>query len=152
MIADSLRVVARGAILSCGVLGFVRGPGGGEVLVLLSIDQDSSIPPYEQICTQIIELVRQENLPAGCKLPTVRQLAAELGIAPNTVARSYRELEAAGVIETRGRQGSFVAAAGDPTRSRAQTAAVRYVTELRGWGFTDEEISGFVAAALRGLG
>lgn len=120
--------------------------------MLLSIDPESSVPPYEQICTQIIELVRNERLPAGCKLPTVRQLAAELGIAPNTVARSYRELEAAGVIETRGRRGSFVAESGDPTRARAQSEAVRYVNDLRGLGFSDEEISGFVESALKGLG
>ncbi|MCW4352033.1 GntR family transcriptional regulator [Hoyosella sp. YIM 151337] len=120
--------------------------------MLLSIDTESSVPPYEQICTQVIELVRAERLPAGCKLPTVRQLATELGIAPNTVARSYRELEAAGVIETRGRRGSFVAASGDPTRAHAQSQAVCYVTELRGLGFSDEEIRTFVDAALKGLG
>jgi DNA-binding transcriptional regulator YhcF (GntR family) len=53
-------------------------------------------------------------------MPTVRTLATELGIAANTVARAYRELERDDVIETRGRNGTFVSTAGDPTQKQAQ--------------------------------
>ncbi len=73
---------------------------------------------FEQLRTQILELVKSERLVAGTKIPTVRGLASQLHIAPNTVARTYRELEQLGVIETRGRLGSFVAASGDPTRAK----------------------------------
>jgi len=76
--------------------------------VHLSIDHESSMAPFEQLRTQIARAVAEGRLPAGGKLPTVRRLAADLGLAPNTVARAYRELEADSVIATRGRHGTFV--------------------------------------------
>ncbi|WP_305094196.1 GntR family transcriptional regulator [Prescottella sp. R16] len=116
----------------------------------IDIDHGSGVPPFEQLRLRILELVRREDLVAGTKLPTVRKLAADLGVAPNTVARTYRELEQLGVIETRGRLGSFVAASGDPTRARAQRAANEYVAELRRMGISDADAAVFVATALRG--
>ena len=74
----------------------------------LRIDATSSVPPYEQLRTQVAPQVADGRLPAGTRLPTVRQLAAELGVAANTVARAYRELEADGVVVTHGRRGTFV--------------------------------------------
>ena len=62
-----------------------------------------------QLREQITAAAVAGSLPAGTKLPTVRALADQLGLAPNTVAKAYRELENAGVIETRGRAGSYVA-------------------------------------------
>jgi GntR family transcriptional regulator len=76
--------------------------------VIVAIDPDSLIPPYEQLRAQIAELVAAGTLQAGARLPTVRQLAADLGVAPGTVARAYRELEHQGVLQARGRHGSFV--------------------------------------------
>lgn len=76
--------------------------------MILTIDLASADPPYRQIWTQIVIAVVNGSLELDTRLPTIRQLAADLDIAPGTVARAYRELEAAGVIETRGRRGSFV--------------------------------------------
>ncbi|RVW02935.1 MULTISPECIES: GntR family transcriptional regulator [Rhodococcus] len=116
----------------------------------IEIDHDSGVPPFEQLRVRILELVRSEELVAGTKIPTVRKLAADLGIAPNTVARTYRELEQLGVIETRGRLGSFVATCGDPTRAKAQQAATEYVAAVRRMGISDEDAATFVLTALKG--
>jgi len=118
----------------------------------IAIDQSSPTPPFEQLRRRIVELVRRDELIAGTKLPTVRGLAEHLGIAPNTVAKTYRELEQAGVLETRGRAGTFVAtaASGDPTLTLAQRATTAYVAELRALGMSDDEILEYVVAAVRG--
>ena len=72
------------------------------------IDATSGPAPYEQLRTQIAAGAADGGLPAGTKLPTVRALAEQLGVAANTVARAYRELEADGVVVTEGRRGTFV--------------------------------------------
>jgi GntR family transcriptional regulator len=77
----------------------------------IDIDSTSSVPPYEQLRSQIAGQVAGGELPAGTRLATVRQFAADLGLAANTVARAYRELEADGVIVTHGRRGTFVRSA-----------------------------------------
>lgn len=74
----------------------------------LGIDVSSSRPPFEQLRSQIATQVTSGELSAGTRLPTVRQLATDLGVAPNTVARAYRELEADGVVATHGRNGTMV--------------------------------------------
>ena len=74
----------------------------------LSIDATSGVAPYEQLRAAVAAGVADGTLPAGSKLPTVRGLAADLGLAVNTVAKAYRALESDGVIETRGRAGTFV--------------------------------------------
>ncbi|CAM5566040.1 hypothetical protein SBADM41S_02664 [Streptomyces badius] len=89
------------------------------------LDPDSGIAPYEQLRTQLSELARSGALPVGHRLPTVRGFAEELGLAANTVAKAYRAREADGVIETRGRNGTFVAAAGGAAEQRVATAARR---------------------------
>ncbi|KAA0023806.1 GntR family transcriptional regulator [Antrihabitans cavernicola] len=114
----------------------------------LTIDHDSSTPPYEQLRRGIIEQVRSGELVAGSKIPTVRQLAEDLGIAPNTVARAYRELEQDAVLETRGRQGSFISSSGDPTRDHAGRAATEYVAAIRKLGLADSDALAFVESAL----
>lgn len=73
------------------------------------IDLQTGTPPYEQIQTQISSLVAVGELPLGTRLPTVRALAADLGVAAGTVARAYKELEAAGTVITNRRQGTVVA-------------------------------------------
>jgi GntR family transcriptional regulator len=72
------------------------------------VDTSAATPPYEQIRAQIAGLVASGELKPGDRLPTVRALAADLGIAANTVARSYKELEAVGVLTTRRRAGTTV--------------------------------------------
>ena len=64
----------------------------------LHIDGPSGRPLFDQLRTQIIDTIRAGTLPPGTRLPTVRDLAGELGLAVNTVARAYRELEAAGIV------------------------------------------------------
>lgn len=91
----------------------------------LRLDLSSPVPPFEQIRAGIAGLVRSGVLLPGARLPTVRSLAADLGVAAGTVARAYRELEAAGVVEGHGRRGTTVRPA--PPRGPARpdlTAAV----------------------------
>lgn len=73
------------------------------------IDLQTGTPPYEQIQTQISSLIAVGELPLGTRLPTVRALAADLGVAAGTVARAYKELESAGIVITNRRQGTVVA-------------------------------------------
>ena len=116
--------------------------------MILTIDPQVSTPPYEQLRVQVIEGVRTGMLSPGDKLPTVRRLAEDLGLAPNTVARAYRELEQDEVIETRGRLGSFIAATGDATHRQAQRAAVAYAERVRTLGLPAAEALEIVRAAL----
>lgn len=78
-------------------------------------------------------------------MPTVRELAAELGLAVNTVARAYRELETAGIVETRGRFGTFVARS-DPSDSAMAAAAHAYLEVARGLGLGKEEARRYLDA------
>jgi DNA-binding transcriptional regulator YhcF (GntR family) len=77
--------------------------------MIVRIDPASAMPPFEQIRHQVRTMASTGVLPVGARLPTIRQLSKDLGVAGGTVARAYRELEADGVIVTRGRHGSFVA-------------------------------------------
>lgn len=117
---------------------------------MFAIDSSSSAHPFEQLRLQIIDQIRAGALAAGAKLPTVRNLAESLDLAPNTVARCYRELEADGFIETRGRNGSFVNATGDASAQQAQLAARAYADRIRQLGVTQADALAWVTAALRG--
>ncbi len=77
--------------------------------MILQINLDDRTPPYRQIRDQIDALIVTGAMSEGTRLPPVRQLASDLELAPNTVARAYRELEQEGLIVTRGRRGTFVA-------------------------------------------
>lgn len=91
-------------------------------------------PPFEQLRAQIASRASSGDLPAGTKLPTVRGLADHLGLAPGTVARAYKELEADGVVVTEGRRGTFVAAPTAP--ADAVDAAGEYAATSRRLGLT----------------
>ncbi|MEO6942145.1 MAG: GntR family transcriptional regulator [Terrimesophilobacter sp.] len=119
--------------------------------MILTVDPKSAVPPFEQLRVQFRDLVASGELVPGTRLPTVRRLAEDLGLAPNTVARTYRELESDGVIETRGRHGSFVSSRGDPTERKAQEAAAEYAARIRQLGMPTAEAIELAAAALRGL-
>lgn len=80
----------------------------------LRVDVKAGKPLFDQLRTQVIDGVRAGALPPGTRLPTVRDLAGQLGVAANTVARAYRELESAAIVETRGRFGTFISRF-DPT-------------------------------------
>ena len=102
----------------------------------VEIDLRSLVPPFEQIRARITDLVAAGELPAGTRLPSVRALAGDLGIAPNTVVRAYRELEAAGVVHTARGKGTVVADAPPAPDDAAVGAAVERAVALAraaGW-------------------
>ena len=117
-------------------------------MIPLAVDPLAATPPFEQLRVQIIEAVRSGRLSAGTRLPPVRTLAGELGLATNTVARAYRALERDEVIETRGRNGSFVAATGDATHRQAQLAAIAFAARISRLGVDPAEALALAAAAL----
>jgi GntR family transcriptional regulator len=84
------------------------------VSTIFTVDPRSGVPLYLQLIEQVKRAVALGALAAGEQLPTVKALALDLTINPNTVARVYRELERDGVIETSPGRGSFVRADGDP--------------------------------------
>jgi len=112
----------------------------------LRIDPAATTPPFEQLRSQVARQVADGRLPAGTRLPPVRQLAADLGLAANTVARAYKELEADGVLETAGRRGTFVRSA-SLVAPGVRRAAEDYVAVVRRAGLTREEANRLVEGA-----
>ena len=104
---------------------------------MISVDPESPVAPYEQVREQLRARVESGELAPGTKLPTVRGLATDLGLATNTVARAYRELEVLGLIETRGRAGSVVS--GHGAEQAARQAAHDYVERVRALGTSEDE-------------
>ena len=119
----------------------------------VEVDVASPTPPYEQIRSQLATMIAAGALGPGTQLPPIRQLAADLGLAANTVARAYRELEGSGLVVSRVRHGTVVAAR--PTvlpaieiRRRLDVAAAAYVALATNLGISAEEILAAVHAAL----
>jgi DNA-binding transcriptional regulator YhcF (GntR family) len=119
---------------------------------VIVVDPASHVPPFEQLRAGLLDAVSSGELAAGERLPTVRRLAEDLGVAPGTVARAYRELEASGIIETHGRNGTFVSFHGDPARQQAQRAAAAFAEQVRALRLDTDEALALVAAALRSDG
>lgn len=109
------------------------------LVAALAIRPASTVPPYEQVRTGLLDLVHGHRLPVGTRLPTVRGLAAALGVSANTVARAYKELEQAGVVTARPRLGTVVARGGDDAQARLATAAAAYAEAARALGFGPRE-------------
>ncbi len=111
--------------------------------MIIEVDTAGPVPPYEQIRSQVATMIATGTLAPGDRLPTVRQLAADLGLAVNTVARAYRELEGAGLVVSKVRTGTRVAAA-PPTvpaaevRRRLAEAARAYAVTARQLGASPE--------------
>lgn len=114
-----------------------------------SVDAAGTAPPFEQLRARILELVTSGALPAGYRLPPVRALAERLGLAANTVARAYKELESDGIVETHGRNGTVVSPQGDPGHRAAQQAATEYAAKTRSLGLPAHEALTLAEAALR---
>lgn len=114
----------------------------------ISIDASSPESPFAQLRDQIRLQVISGELAPGTRLPTVRGLATDLGLAANTVARAYRELEGLGLIETRGRAGSFVS--GDGVDRAAREAAHAFVDQLRALGVERDHAISLVRRAYGG--
>lgn len=120
----------------------------------LEVDPTGAVPPYEQIRSQIATMIQTGVLDAGHQLPPIRQLAGDLGLAVNTVARAYRELEAEGLVTSRVRHGTKVA--GSPVRMprsevrrRLADAAQAYSALTRRLGVPADEAEAAVRAELR---
>jgi GntR family transcriptional regulator len=121
--------------------------------VRITLDQSSPEPLSEQLSTAIAERIRRGSLAPGTRLPTVRALAGDLELAPNTVAKAYRVLEDQGLIVGRGRRGTFVT---DrlPKRLtgrelRLGEAADAFVCRGKQLGFGDDDIRRALSRTLR---
>ena len=120
--------------------------------VAVTLDMLAATPPYEQVRSQIAGHIRTGSIRAGEKLPVVRVLAADLGVATNTIARAYRELEAGGLVTTRRRVGTIVQAVSSPAGDALQLQAATFVRDARSAGLADEEVVDLVRGALIDLG
>ncbi|MDX6308630.1 MAG: hypothetical protein QOI06_1676 [Nocardioidaceae bacterium] len=118
---------------------------------LLKVDPDSPVAPFEQLRMQVAYMVVLGELEPGQRLPTVRQLANDLGLAPNTVARAYRELEADGVLSTRGSRGTFVRSAAleqiDDTKPDTRLTAAAFTSAARRNGLSLAEATRLLETA-----
>ena len=131
---------------------------------LVRVDPASSEDRFWQVRRQLSEAIVDGRLPVGTKLPPIRALAEQLGLATNTVARAYRELEVAGLVLTRGRLGTVVSSdavspdgtSGDAVAGVGVDAAVRlaagdYARAARAAGIPDGDVVALVSEALRRL-
>ena len=120
--------------------------------LVLTLDPDDPTPPYEQLRRQLAELIAAGQLGLGDRLPPLRQLAGDLGVAVGTVARTYRELEQEGLLTSRRGAGTRVAAAGRaPAKDRRRLLGVMaadFVGRARALGFSDQEIVGALGRQL----
>jgi GntR family transcriptional regulator len=115
----------------------------------LVVDPDSGVAPWRQIHDQLVHLVRAGALPVGSRLPAIRQLAGDLGLAAGTVARAYRELEAGGVLHTARRAGTVVAAVPrpDPRTNQLDRLAADYAARAAALGADPRTAADAVLAA-----
>ena len=109
------------------------------------LDSQSGVPVYRQIIDQVLGGIAGGNLTAGYQLPTVRQVAVDLSINPNTVVRAYRELEIRGVLETQQGTGTFISqqkVKHDEVERRRQLSQLvsEFVSRAGAAGFTIEEL------------
>ena len=109
------------------------------------LDLHSGVPVYRQIIDQILGGIASGKLAVGDQIPTVRQVAVDLAINPNTVVRAYREMEIRGVLETQQGTGTFIARTkveqNEVERSRRLTQLVtEFVARAGSAGFSVEEL------------
>lgn len=105
---------------------------------MLEVDTASAVPAFEQVRAQLAEMILAGTLPAGHHLPPIRQLAADLGLAPGTIGRVYSELESAGLVASRVRHGTVVIHPPTPSstmvRQQSADAARAFVLTARRLG------------------
>lgn len=112
----------------------------------LVVDVGSGVAPWRQVRDQLGALITSGQVPVGTRLPTIRQLAGDLGLAAGTVARAYRELEADGVLHTARRRGTIVVGPpAAPAADQVHVLTVEYVTRMHALGVDD------VVAAVRSV-
>lgn len=105
--------------------------------MIVEVDPQSALPPYEQIRGQIAAMAAAGVLPVGTRLPTIRQLASDLGLAAGTVARAYRELEADGVVTSRVRHGTTIA---PPRRHSERKTAAQLASSARAFALASKQL------------
>src|SRR5512147_373190 len=110
------------------------------------LDAASGVPFYRQIIDQVLLAVADGRLAPGTQLPTVRQLAVDLSVNLNTVAKAYREMEIRGIVETQQGTGTFVAARRAERRPAERRRALdglvdRFVALAAAGGFSLEELA-----------
>lgn len=118
----------------------------------LVVDPELEIPPYQQVVEQIRAAIERGELSPESSLPTVRQLAGDLGIAPNTVARAYSELQSDGWLVGDGRRGTRVAGHMPQLNRKARLRSLHeavgaFAESLRHRGFSPQEIAEELARA-----
>ncbi|MEU4519658.1 GntR family transcriptional regulator [Amycolatopsis sp. NPDC024027] len=115
------------------------------------VDTENGVPPWRQVHDQVIRAVTAGALPEGARLPPIRQLARDLGLASGTVARAYRELEAAGWVATAGARGTVVTLpSGRPDRAALlAAAAAEFASQARDLGADEDTALDAVRAAYR---
>ena len=132
-------------MLSNSTITYVDADGFERRLVV-RLNEHSPVPRFEQLRAQLAVMISVGRLRPGSRLPTVRSMASQLGLAPGTVARAYRELEAEGTITTRGRAGTFVADEpphSEPLRERRERVASTadgFVFALRQLGLDPDDM------------
>lgn len=115
----------------------------------LRVDLASGTPPYEQLRAQLSGHILGGVLQPGARLPPIRQLAADLGLAGNTVARVYRELETEGLVSTRRRTGTVVTGQPHAVTDEVRATATRYAGLATDSGLTEAQALDVIRAALR---
>lgn len=116
-------------------------------LAFIELDKTDKTSPYQQVRMQILVAISKGRLKAGTKLPSVRALAEQLGLAVNTAAKVYKELEATGAVVTRGRHGTIVQATGDEGSIAVADAASELAVVATRWGISEKAALGYVRAA-----
>ncbi|ALQ30529.1 GntR family transcriptional regulator [Glutamicibacter soli] len=120
-------------------------------LDFVSLDQKSTVAPYQQVREQILTAISDGRLAPGTKLPSVRALAGSLGLAVNTVAKVYKELELQGAVATRGRHGTVVQAAEDRGDQEVSDAAADLARISQMWNVDEETAVKYLRAAFSSL-
>ena len=117
-----------------------------ETASIFRLDSASGVPFYRQIIEQVLLAVADGRLAAGAQLPTVRQLAVDLSVNPNTVAKAYREMEIRGIVQTQQGTGTFVATRKADRRGSERKRVLeglldRFVSLASASGFSIVELS-----------
>jgi GntR family transcriptional regulator len=116
------------------------------------LNADSGVPAYLQLVQQVKQAIRMGVLDIGDKLPTVKEVVAEVAVNPNTVMKAYWQLEHEGLVEGRQGVGTFVARrpAGPPpqTQQRLARSLERWVQRARDEGLDDESIESLLRTTL----
>lgn len=115
--------------------------------MILHVDPSLALPVYEQIRSQVVRMALSGTLASGTRLPTIRQLANDLGLAKGTVAKAYALLEQDKVVESQGRKGTFVTGRTASTTLDATALAelaLAYTTAVRQLGGSADDAVGAV--------